>query len=221
MRRLGRLAAGAAKAGARFVHISTDFVFDGLAKAPYKPDDAAAPVSVYGLSKLAGERAAREAMPAATIVRTSWLYSSHGRNFVTNMLRLMDEREGLRVVVDQMGSPTWSRPLADALWSIASREDMPGIWHWCDAGRCSWYEFACAIQDEALDRRLLSRRIPIQPVATAEFPTDAERPAMSALDDSATRASLGIEPMPWRVALGRMLDEMSGSEMTAEQDTDG
>lgn len=210
-----KLAAGAATRGARLVHISTDFVFDGRNSTPYKPADVPHPMSVYGRSKLAGERQALEVLPSATVVRTSWLYSALGRNFVTNMLRLMAERDELRVVTDQVGSPTWALPLAEALWRIVGRDDMAGVWHWCDAGQCSWYDFACAIQQEARDRGLLADRIPIHPVTTAEFPTAAERPAMSALDDSATRAALGIRALPWRVALGRMLDEMT------EKDPDG
>lgn len=210
-----KLAACTAARGARLVHLSTDFVFDGRSPTPYAPDEVPRPVSVYGRSKLAGERRALEFSPTASVVRTSWLYSALGRNFVTNMLRLMAERDGLRVVTDQIGSPTWALPLAQALWRIAERDDMAGVWHWSDGGQCSWYDFACAIQGEASDRGLLADRIPIRPVTTAEFPTAAQRPAMSALDDSATRAALGIEALPWRVALGRMLDEMT------ERGTDG
>lgn len=210
-----KLAACAEARGAGLVHLSTDFVFDGRSPRSYAPDDTPGPASVYGRTKLAGERKALETLPSATVVRTSWLYSALGSNFVTNMLRLMAERNELRVVTDQVGSPTWARPLAEALWRIVERDDMAGLWHWCDGGQCSWYEFACAIQEEAHDRGLLVDRIPIHPVTTAEFPTAAQRPAMSALDDSATRAALGIRALPWRVALGRMLDEMS------EKGTDG
>lgn len=218
---VGILSRAAKARGARFVHISTDFVFDGKANSPYRPSDPTAPVSVYGRSKLKGESDALTALPTTTVVRTSWLYSSHGRNFVTNMLRMMGERDRLTVVMDQLGSPTWTLPLAEALWSIVSREDMPGLWHWCDGGTCSWYEFACAIQDEGLSRRLLSNRIPIDPVLSAQFPTAATRPAMSALDDSATREALGIDALPWRVALGRMLDEMTAEGIPREAEADG
>ena len=213
---VGRMAECAAELGSRFVHLSTDFVFDGTASAPYRPEDAANPASVYGRSKLAGESTALEALPEATVVRTSWLYSARGRNFVTNMLRLMAERDSLQVVADQVGSPTWAAPLAEALWRIVARSDMAGVWHWCDGGRSSWYDFACAIQEEALTRGLLARRAPIEPVPTAKFPTPARRPAFSALDDSAIHEALGSEPLPWREALGRMLDEMA-----RERSTDG
>ncbi len=206
---VAHLATAAADGGARLVHVSTDFVFDGRSREPYRPHDAPRPLSAYGRTKLAGEARATEILgERATIVRTSWLYSSRGRNFVTGMLELMAERPELRVVDDQKGSPTWAALLARALWRLAAREDMPGIWHWADGGACSWFVFARAIQEEAVARGLLEKAIPMTPIPTSEYPTPAERPAYSVLHTSATYRALGLTPVPWRAALGRMLDEM-------------
>jgi dTDP-4-dehydrorhamnose reductase len=194
---------------ARLVHVSTDFVFDGMSERPYRPIDEPRPLSVYGRSKLAGEESASKILgDQASVVRTSWLYTSQGRNFVTTMLRLMAEKDELAVVDDQVGSPTWAALLAEALWGVALRRDMPGVWHWTDGGNCTWFEFARAIQEEATTRGLLARSTRIRPVATAEFPARAVRPAYSVLDSSATRTTLSLEAVPWRLALGRMLDEM-------------
>lgn len=203
------LAAAAAGLGARLIHVSTDFVFDGQSRRPYRPHDDPRPLSVYGRTKLAGEVRATEILgERATIVRTSWLYSSRGRNFVTAMLDLMAERSSLSIVDDQKGSPTWAALLARALWGVAAREDMPGIWHWADGGACSWFVFALAIQEEAAVRGLLERTIPLSPVPTREYPTPAQRPTYSVLETSPTYRTLGLTPVPWRAALGRMLDEM-------------
>jgi dTDP-4-dehydrorhamnose reductase len=206
---VAHLAAAAASRGARLVHVSTDFVFDGQARRPYRPQDDPRPLSVYGRTKLAGEVRAQEILgERATIVRTSWLYSSRGSNFVTGMLDLMAQRSALRIVDDQKGSPTWAALLARALWRVAAREDMPGIWHWADGGGCSWFVFASAIQEEAIARGLLDKAIPLSPIPTSEYPTPAQRPAYSVLETSATYRALGATPVPWRAALGRMLDEM-------------
>jgi dTDP-4-dehydrorhamnose reductase len=211
---VAHLATAARDCGARLVHLSTDFVFDGAARRPYRPQDPTAPLSVYGRSKTAGEHHARDILgERCTIVRTSWLYSRFGHNFVRTMLRLMAEREVLDVVDDQEGSPTWAAPLAGVLWRIVRRRDLPGIWHWCDAGSCTWFGFARALQEEALERRLLSRPIELRPIATADFPARARRPAYSVLDATATREALGLAAEPWRSALGRMLDEMRLGEL--------
>jgi len=219
---VAHLAAAAAGRGARLVHLSTDFVFDGQAREPYRPSAAAAPLSAYGRSKLAGEQRALEILgERATIVRTSWLYSSRGRNFVTGMLDLMAEREALSIVDDQQGSPTWAALLAAALWSVARRADMPGVWHWADGGACSWFVFARAIQEAAVARGLLARAIPLAPIATRDYPTAARRPAYSVLDTTATYGRLGLTPVPWRTALGRMLDEMLPAASSTAPPADG
>jgi len=192
---------------ARLIHVSTDFVFDGSATEPYRPDAQANPLSEYGASKLEGESQAL-ASPPATIVRASRLYSSRGHNFVTSVLRKMREDEELSVVDDQVGAPTSSSGLAGVLWRFAARPELTGVWHWSDGGSCSWYQWALTIQEQALARGLLERAVPIRPVPTSEYPTPAARPAYSVLDSSATCTALAIQQVPWEDALGSMLDEM-------------
>lgn len=200
---VGLLAAASRAIGARFVHVSTDFVFDGRQSTPYAPDAATNPLNAYGRTKLAGEQAAGT---DALIVRTAWVYAAQGRNFVSSMLRAMAERERLRVVIDQVGTPTYARGLAEALWALSARQ-VQGIFHYTDSGCASWYDFAVAIQEEALARGLLSREIPIDPITTADYPTPATRPAYSVLDKSATAALIGAAPH-WRVQLRRMFEEL-------------
>ncbi len=204
---VGHLAREAAGFGARLVHVSTDFVFDGTATEPYCPQARANPRSEYGASKLEGELRALES-PSSAVVRASRVFSRHGDNFVTTMLRLMGERDELTVVDDQTGSPTWARTLAGVLWRFAARPELTGIWHWSDAGSCTWHEWALAIQEQATERGLLERAIPIKPVPTSGFPTPVARPAYSVLDSAATCAALDVEQVPWEDALGSMLDQM-------------
>jgi len=205
----GNLAAAAAAVGARFLHISTDFVFDGAKSSPYQPEDRTNPLSVYGASKLAGEELALAANSNSLIVRTGWLYGAHGQNFVKTILRLLGEREQLTVVADQVGTPTWTGSLAQALWAAAVKPELRGIYHWSDAGVASWYDFAVAIQEEALPLGLLSRAIPIAPINTAAYPTPARRPAYSVLDKSAAWRDFAIAGQHWRFALRRMLKELT------------
>jgi len=201
------LAQAARSVGAYCIQVSTDFVFDGAQSRPYLPTDQTHPLGVYGASKLAGEQLALAAYPEGmVVVRTAWLYSAFGNNFVTTMLRLMGERETIGVVADQVGTPTWGRGLAEALWQMC-RVQPKGIYHWTDAGVASWYDFAVAIQEEGLGCGLLNREIPIRPINTVDYPTPARRPAYSVLDKTETWAVLGIQPMQWRVALRRMLLE--------------
>lgn len=202
---VGNLARAAGDTGARLVHVSTDFVFDGRQSTPYAPDAAPNPLSAYGRTKLAGEQAAGA---EALIVRTAWVYAAQGGNFVHTMLRLMAERDQLRVVADQIGTPTHATGLAEAIWSLAAR-DARGIFHHTDSGAASWYDFAVAIQEEALARGLLTREIPVEPIATADYPTPATRPAYSVLDKSATAALIGTAPH-WRARLRRMIEELHG-----------
>ena len=141
------IATAVANSGARLVHISTDFVFDGEASEPYKVDAVTNPLGVYGRTKRDGEAVVLETLPeAVAVVRTAWLYSNTGANFVTTMLRLMAEREELGIVADQRGTPTSAYSLAHAIWAITKVDNMHGVYHWTDAGECSWYEFAVAIQ---------------------------------------------------------------------------
>lgn len=201
------VAEAARDVGARLIHISTDFVFDGEASVPYKADAPTNPLSVYGRTKRDGELAVLEAAPDTTaVVRTAWLYSKTGSNFVKTMLRLMNERDELSVVADQRGTPTWANSLAAAVWAFARAPELCGIFHWTDGGETSWYEFALAIQDEALSLGLLDKSIPIHAITTAEYPTAAARPRYSMLDCSTTCEVLGLHPKPWRVNLRRMLE---------------
>ncbi|WML90411.1 dTDP-4-dehydrorhamnose reductase [Thiothrix lacustris] len=187
----------------RLVQVSTDFVFEGQQAIPYLPDDPAKPLSVYGASKLAGEQAVQQHLPDALIVRTSWLYSSHGHNFVKTMLRLMQEKPQLGVVSDQFGTPTWARTLATTLWGCIDQQAQ-GIFHCSDQGAASWYDFAVAIQEEALALGMLDRTIPIKPIRTNEYPLPAQRPAFSVLDKRSTENLLDIALPHWRVSLRQM-----------------
>jgi dTDP-4-dehydrorhamnose reductase len=206
----GTLAAAAARSGCcRMIHISTDYVFDGDSSRPYLTDDAPRPLSVYGASKLEGERAVLELLPAhSAIVRTSWVYGAHGRNFVHTMLRLMREHSTVRVVADQIGSPTAAGPLADVLWALTLRPALTGLFHWTDAGTASWYDFAVAIAEDAQMRGLLGQPVTITPIATEEYPTPARRPRLSLLDKRSTVAALGFAPEHWRTPLRAVLDEL-------------
>ena len=200
------LAVATRKAGARLVHISTDFVFDGQASSPYPVDASVAPLGVYGQTKYAGEVAALAA--GALVVRTAWVYAKGGQNFVMTMLRLMTQREEIRVVNDQFGTPTWANSLAEGVWQMVEK-NVSGVYHYTDGGIASWYEFADAIQDHALNIGLLKRRVKLTPITTSEYPTAAQRPAYSVLDKDLTTALLGHAPSDWRVNLHRMLEEMA------------
>ena len=202
------LARAAGKANARLIHVSTDYVFDGTACTPYPPEAPCNPLGVYGKSKREGERYILDALHAPVIIRTAWLYSQFGNNFVKTMLRLMGQKPELKVVADQVGGPTWATSLAGAIWQTAAKPELKGIFHWTDAGVTSWYDFAVAISEEAMARGLIERQIPIHPITTAEYPTLTKRPAYSALDCTASWRALDIEPLQWRVALRQMLDEM-------------
>jgi dTDP-4-dehydrorhamnose reductase len=204
------LAEAARAAGARLVHVSTDYVFAGDRPHPYAEDDLTAPASVYGRSKLAGERFAADVLgDAAVVIRTQWLYETEGANFVSTMLRILRERGLARVVADQVGTPTWARGLAEAIWRVAATPGLSGVLHWADAGVASWYDFAVAIREEAAARGLLRPDTRVEPITTAEFPTAARRPAYSVLDTRRIRAATGIVPEHWRVNLRSMLSEVA------------
>jgi dTDP-4-dehydrorhamnose reductase len=201
------IASAAAREGARLLHLSTDFVFDGESKRAYLPHDRTNPLSVYGSSKLGGERHVI-AGGAGIVLRTSWVYAASGKNFVLTMLRLMREKDQISVVSDQIGAPTWAASAAAAIWGLIDAQAAPGIYHWTDLGVASWYDFAVAIQDEALARGLLSRAVPILPIYSSEYPTRAQRPAFSVLDNAATRSLLNAPAIHWRHNLRMMLDEL-------------
>ncbi len=190
------------------VHISTDFVFDGRNYRPYKPDDIPEPESVYGRSKLKGEQAIIETMgDKALIIRTAWLYSSHGRNFVKTMLDLMKKRQNLNVIDEQIGTPTWANGLACAIWT-ALENNIKGTFHWTDAGVASWYDFAVAIHEEGLKSGLLEKFVSITPVGTHQYPTPAKRPMYSILDKTSFWRILKSKPVHWRVQLRFMMKEL-------------
>lgn len=208
----GHVAEAACAVGARTIYLSTDYVFDGAQRSPYLPTDAPRPLSAYGRSKLAGEEVVRRiAGQRATVVRTAWVYSGRGRNFVRTMLQLMRDQDQVGVVSDQVGTPTWARPLAAAVWALAARPDLGGVVHWTDAGVASWHEFAVAIRDEALAVGLLDRATPVRPLATHEYPAAARRPPFSVLNTSATCEALGMAPAHWRTNLRRLLLELRGA----------
>ncbi|HEY7771545.1 MAG TPA: dTDP-4-dehydrorhamnose reductase [Marinagarivorans sp.] len=203
---------------ARLLHVSTDFVFgkrsaltaDGI--APLLPNAEVDPLGVYGASKLAGEQHIQQLLPqSSVIVRTAWVYSSTGNNFVKTMLRLMADKPELGVIADQIGTPTWARGLAEWLWAAVAKKDVTGVHHWTDAGAASWYDFAVAIQELALEKGILANAIPIKAIPTASYPTPAKRPGYSVLDKTSAEQALGLTPMHWRKQLSMMLDELKNA----------
>jgi dTDP-4-dehydrorhamnose reductase len=204
------IALAAQEVGARLIHISTDFVFDGASSTPYKTDAETNPLSVYGKTKRDGELTVlKETSGSAVIIRTSWLYSKTGGNFVKTMLRLMSERDELGIVADQFGTPTWADSLAEAVWGFVGVPEHSGIFHWSDGGTATWQEFAIAIQEEGLLLGFLERTIPIHPIRTDDYPTAAKRPAYSVLDCSTTQGAINMKPAEWRTNLHKMLKGMA------------
>ena len=203
------LAAAAKECGAQLIHISTDFVFDGESLEPYKTNDPTNPLSVYGRTKRDGELAVLKTLPdSGVVLRTAWLYSKTGSNFVKTMLRLMQERDELNVVSDQVGTPTWANSLAAAVWAFAEAPRLSGVFHWTDGGQASWHDFALAIQQEAHALGLLDKMIPVQGISSADYPTAATRPKYSVLDCAVSRDVLDLRPADWRVNLHQMLEEL-------------
>jgi dTDP-4-dehydrorhamnose reductase len=177
------------KFSVKFLHVSTDFVFNGESNQAYLVNDKTEPQGVYGASKLAGEEAIKSIYPlGATIVRTSWVYSTFGNNFVKTMLRLMAEIEELGIVTDQIGCPTYAKGLAEFLWDLVGVEKPDIIYHWSDAGVASWYDFAVAIQNIGFDKGLLSKKIPLKGIPSSAYPTPAKRPAFSLLNASTSES---------------------------------
>jgi dTDP-4-dehydrorhamnose reductase len=202
------LAVAARDRGARLIHISTDFVFDGSASVPYRPDAPTNPLSVYGITKRAGEQAVLETLPGhSVIVRTAWVYAADGNNFVRTMLRVMKANGAVRVVADQVGTPTAARFLAEALWKIVQNPGINGVHHWTDAGVASWYDFAVAIAEEGAQLGLIPDSVTVTPIGTADYPTPARRPSYSVLDKTSLSA-YGLIPVHWRKRLRGVLGEM-------------
>jgi dTDP-4-dehydrorhamnose reductase len=192
----------------RLAHISTDYVFNGRHFKPWLPEDPTEPESIYGASKLKGEQAAKKILKEnALIIRTAWLYSSHGGNFVKTMLKLMREKQSLTIIDEQVGTPTWAKGLAKAVWTSVQK-NLAGTYHWTDAGVASWYDFAMAIQEEAIAAGLLEKSIPIAPVSSDQFPTIAQRPFYSILDKHTMWQATELVPVHWRTQLKIMLKEL-------------
>ena len=194
---------------ARILHVSTDFVFDGSSTTPYQTDSKPNPINVYGASKLAGDIALQEILPeSSVIVRTAWVYSVNGNNFVKSMLRLMQEKPQLGIICDQVGTPTWAKGLAQWLWAIADKPEVTGTYHWTDAGVASWYDFAIAIQELAIEKGLLKEIILVLPIPTSAYPTPAKRPAFSVIDKSSAEEVTGITTIHWRKQLSLMMNDL-------------
>ena len=193
-------------AGARLIHISTDYVFDGGGIQPHRPGDPTGPISVYGQTKLVGEQIVREVLgERAVILRTAWVYAPQGKNFLLTMLRLMKERGTVDVVSDQLGSPTTAASVARAIWRLVELPKVYGVLHWTDEGATSWYEFARAIAEEAAEVGLLQEGVQVWPITTSEYPTAAQRPMNSVLDLRESAAQLDLKPVPWRENLSATL----------------
>lgn len=203
------LAAAAHEAKARFIHVSTDYVFDGQSKRPYRETDAPNPQSAYGRSKLAGELLALAAHPESVVVRTAWLFSEHGNNFVKTMLRLAQERDSLSVVADQTGCPTYAGDLAAALIALLQAPTTPrGIFHFSGGQAVSWYEFAQAVFQTAAAQRPDFKAPAVSSITTAEYPVPAPRPAYSVMDCHKI-AAYGVAPSDWKKALSDIIAKIS------------
>jgi dTDP-4-dehydrorhamnose reductase len=204
---VGHLAAVCKKYQAKFIHVSTDYVFDGSSETPYKEDDPTGPINVYGNSKLMGEQLCMRENEDAIILRTSWVYSSFGHNFVKTMMRLMHERNELNVVSDQIGSPTWAADLAKAILDIiTSGKWERGIYHYSNEGKISWYEFAQAIKE------LSGSKAKIHPILTAEYPTPAKRPQFSLLNKEKIKRVYQLKVPEWKESLVKCMQEIQAAK---------
>lgn len=192
-----------AKSGAKVIHISTDYVFDGTAHKPYAETDSTNPQSVYGKTKLDGENALFSEAHTATVIRTAWLYSEYGNNFLKTMLRLGSERKELGVVADQVGTPTYAGDLAEAIVALLPhiKEGTKEIYHFSNEGVCSWYDFATAIME------LGNRDCKVNPISTKDYPARAARPHYSVLDKSKIKNTLGIKIPHWRESLKKCINQ--------------
>lgn len=206
---VGNLAKYCKQAGAFLVHVSTDYVFNGHKGSPYLPTDPIEPQGAYGKTKAEGEKALLDILPEAScLIRTAWVYSVHGNNFVKTMLKLMADKPQLTVIDDQIGTPTWARGLADACVSAAKNKKV-GVYHWTDEGVASWYDFALAIQELGIEKGFLDSAIPVLPIPSSQYPTPAKRPHYSVLDkQSAREAFATCKPIHWRKQLSSMMDEL-------------
>ena len=185
----------------KLVHFSTDYVFDGLSKVPYLEDHSIAPINYYGVTKAEGEKRILKSNQSSLIIRTSWVYSSHGNNFVKTMIKLGNSREELKVVNDQFGSPTWAKELA-LVTLDAIKKDLKGIYNYSQEGECSWYEFALEV------KRFSGFSAKVTPILTIEYPTRAKRPNYSLLSKEKIKKDLKMEIPDWKESLNKMMKEV-------------
>lgn len=215
----GRLARWAKRNDAHLIHYSTDYIFNGRAKNPYRETDLPDPQNVYGDSKLAGERAVEASGCKHVILRTSWVYSSHGKNFVLNMLNLARKGLSLKVIDDQQGCPTWARNLAIAsnavidVWQTSGTDDRSGVFHYCDDRKLSWYDFADLIFSLAVRAGLLDSAPDLAPVPGSDFPQPAVRPKWSVLDNSRIARAFNIRPASFNQSLQAVIDQIKTREL--------
>lgn len=198
-----QLASAAQAHGAAMIHVSTDYVFDGTAHTPYTEECAPCPDSVYGTTKLEGEKEVMNCCEQAVVIRTAWLYSTFGTNFVKTMIRLGKERDSLGVVFDQIGTPTYANDLARAIYTIINKGMVRGIYHFSNEGVCSWYDFTIAIH-----RLAGITSCEVRPLHTAEYPAKANRPAYSVLDKTKIKTTFGIEIPHWEKSLKRCIEKL-------------
>jgi dTDP-4-dehydrorhamnose reductase len=204
--------------GCSILHISTDYVFSGDASVPYTPDDPVGPSGVYGATKLEGEYRIQDACPNHVIIRTAWVFSEHGNNFMKTMLRLASERDKLQVVDDQQGTPTYAGHIADALLSIAHQvgaaddSDLFGLYHFGGNNPITWCGFARYILEVALERGFISKLPRVNGITTADFPTPARRPSYSVLDSTLLKSRFGIDPSNWQAGVQNSLDALMGAK---------
>ena len=201
---VGYLAKSAEANGAEFIQISTDYVFDGTAHVPYQETDPTYPESVYGSTKLEGERNALAYCSRAMVIRTAWLYSTFGNNFVKTMIRLGKERDSLGVIFDQIGTPTYARDLARAIFEAIRQGVVPGVYHFSNEGVCSWYDFT-----KAIHRLAGITTCQVKPLHTSEYPAKAKRPHYSVLDKSKIKATYGMEVPYWMESLGECIKALN------------
>lgn len=199
----GMLAEAMAKRGGSMIQVSTDYVFDGTAHVPYREDVPECPTSVYGVTKLAGEKAVAQACEQSVIIRTAWLYSTYGKNFVKTMLKLGRERSELGVVADQVGTPTYARDLAQAILQILQKGIVPGVYHFTNEGVASWYDFT-----KAIHRLAHVTGCVVKPLHTEEYPTPATRPHYSILDKTKIKQTYGIEIPHWEDSLAECIQKL-------------
>ena len=205
---VGMLASACKSAGTKLIHISTDYVFDGTSSKPLTEEDETDPVNTYGASKLKGELLAMKNNPDTVIIRTAWLYSSFGNNFVKTMIRLMREKESINVVSDQVGSPTYAAGLANTIMKIIKSEKfIPGIFHYSDEGKISWYEFAATIKELTYSRCI------VKPIPTSQYPTAARRPEYSLLDKNKIKTLYDIQIPDWKSNLIKCLEQINKEEV--------